>query len=376
MAVWPASAHAQRVQVDVRVSEDIGRELRNALREVTTSVGDALREVSRDLGRDLGRDIAPSLRSLPRMGHLSAWDGGWDDAQDRNFRARVEDRQTRVLALGASGTLTIENLSGNITIGVGSRSEATIELLRESRGRTETDARVGLDRVKVITSATGTRGSVKTDYPNERQSSYSVSVTMNITVPSGTRVIVNSVSGDVKATNVKGELSVNTISGDITISNVGSVSEAKTVSGDVTITSATGDVALDAGSISGDVQLQQVKARRITAGTVSGSVSARDVTCDSATLSAMSGDAWFSGSVARDGRYEITSHSGDVHFMPAGGAGFSVTASSFGGDISTSLALQSDGRTRRRSLSGRIGDGSATVKLQTFNGDIVIGAPK
>jgi len=125
------------------------------------------------------------------------------------------------------------------------------------------------------------------------------------------------------------------------------------------------------------VILQQVKARKITASTVSGSVHASDVLCDSATLSTMSGDAIFSGELARNGRYEVTSHSGDVRFTPAGPVGFTLMASSFGGDISSSIALQSEGtRTRRRSLSGKVGDGSATVTLQTFNGDITGGRKK
>ena len=91
----------------------------------------------------------------------------------------------------------------------------------------------------------------------------------------------------------------------------------------------------------------------------------------------MSGDAIYVGDLARNGRYELTSHSGDVQFTPSGAVGFTLTASSFGGDISSSLALQTDGsRTRRRSLSGKVGDGSATVTLKTFNGDITVGGRK
>lgn len=398
----PARAQTPRVQVDVKLSGDISREIRDALREVTnglreagsglreatSGLNDAMRDVSRELGRELGRDlgrdlgnlgrdIAAGLRDLPDLGHLGAWDGGWTDAQERNWRGEATDRQTRPLAIGANGAIDVRNLSGDITVTAGNGRDASIELIRRSRGRTEADARVGLDRVKVDVQVSGARATVKTDYPNERQSNYSVSVDMIVTAPVGTRITVNSVSADVKVSGVRGEVSVTTISGDVVITNVGAVSEAKTASGDVTITGSTGDIALDCGTLSGDVTLKQVKARRISASTVSGSVTAHDVAADSASLNTMSGDAIYVGDLARNGRYELTSHSGDVQFTPSGAVGFTLSASSFGGDISSSLALQTDGsRTRRRSLSGKVGDGSATVTLKTFNGDITVGGRK
>jgi hypothetical protein len=373
----PARANAQRVQVDVSVSAEISRELRDALRDVANGVSDTLRDVSRDINRDLGREIAQGLRDLPKHGRLGAWDGGWSMAQERNWRGRAEDRQTRSLAIGPNGTLELHNLSGDVTITAGGAREASVQLIRRSRGLTDADAKLGLERVKVDSQVVGNRATVRADYPNERQSTYSVSVDMIVTAPVGTRVVVNSVSADVKVTGIRGELSVTTISGSVTLTNVGAVSDAKTASGDVSIIGSTGDGALDAGTLSGDVILQQVKARSVHAGTVSGSVTAHDVTCEAVTLVSMSGDAVFSGELARNGRYEITSHSGDVRFTPAGTVGFTLVASSFSGDISSSLPLQSDGtRARRRALTGKVGDGSATVTLQTFNGDITVGGAK
>ena len=124
--------------------------------------------------------------------------------------------------------------------------------------------------------------------------------------------------------------------------------------------------------------LQQVKARKITAGSVSGNVTARNIACDTATLNSMSGDTIFEGSLSQGGRYEITNHSGDVRFAPSNNTGFTVSASSFSGSISSSFSLQGDGaRNRRnRSMSGKIGDGSATVTLKTFSGDITVGSKK
>jgi len=271
----PAQAQAQRVQIDVKAAGDFGREFGDAIREITRSVADAIRDVSRDLGRDLGRELGKGLRDLPSLEHeLRAFDGGWSMAQDRNWRGKADDRQTRSLAIGSSGALELHNLSGDITVTVGSGRDATIELIRRSRGRTDADARLGLERVKVDTQVAGTRATVKVDYPNERQSAYSVAIDMVVSAPAGTSVIVKSVSADVKVTGIKGELAITTISGGITLTNVGVVSEAKTASGDVSVSGASTDGALDVGTLSGDVTLRQVKARKINASTVSGTVAA------------------------------------------------------------------------------------------------------
>ncbi len=373
----PAQASAQRVHVDVSVSADITREIRDALREVANGVSDTLRDVSRDINRDLGREIAEGLRDLTKHGRLGAWDGGWRRAQERNWNARADDRQSRTLAIGPNGTLELHNLAGDITVTAGSGRDATVEVLRHSRGRTDADARLGLERVTVNQQVTGTRATVRADYPNERPSVYSVRVDMIVSAPAGTRLVINSLSGSIRITGIQGETAANTMSGDVALRNVGTVSEAKTASGDVSIIGAAGDGSLDAGTLSGDVTLQQVKARSVHASTVSGSVTARDVTSETTTLVSMSGDAVFSGELTRNGRYELTSHAGDVRFTPSGSVGFTLMASSFSGDISSSLPLQSSGtRTRRRSLTGKVGDGSATVTLQTFNGDITIGTQK
>ena len=381
---WPDAAAAQRVQIDVKASTEFSRELRDALHDVTRDVGEAIRTLSRELGqglgqldRGLGRELGRSLRDLPDLSHLKVLDGGWALAQERNWNGRAEDRHTRTLAIGANGALELRNLSGDITVTAGSGREATVEVIRRSRGRTDADARLGLERVKVDQQLTGSRATIRADYPNERQAPYSVSVAFNVVAPAGTRVVINSVSADLKVTGILGELSANTISGDVTLTNVGSVSEAKTASGDVTIVGASGDTAINVSTLNGDVTLKHIKARSISASTISGGITGTDIVCESVTFNAMAGDTSFSGDLARNGRYEISSHSGDVHFAPSGGVGFALTASSFAGDVTSSLSLQSDGsRTRSRKLSGTVGDGSATVSLQTFSGDIRVGSKK
>jgi DUF4097 and DUF4098 domain-containing protein YvlB len=202
-----------------------------------------------------------------------------------------------------------------------------------------------------------------------------VSVAYNVTAPAGTRLTVNSISGSIKVSEIKGDLSANSISGTVRITNAGRVSAAKSISGDVEIIETQTDGAIEANSISGGVTLRKVSARRIDVGSVSGAIAVQDVTSDRVAGHSISGGVDFSGPLAKGGRYEFNSHSGDVHVALSGSTGFEVDANSFSGNIRSDVPLKiggNDDRGRRRSLQGVFGDGSAVLSLTSFSGSVTI----
>jgi DUF4097 and DUF4098 domain-containing protein YvlB len=103
-------------------------------------------------------------------------------------------------------------------------------------------------------------------------------------------------------------------------------------------------------------------------------------------VKSVSGNVEYSGGIARGGRYEINSHSGDVRLVLSNPAGFELTATSFSGTIRSELPMtvggdssDRDDRGRRRrgevnnhSMQATFGDGSATVTVRTFSGSVVI----
>lgn len=367
-------------KVKINVPHSVSREINNALREVAFGIGDIFRDVTRSVTRDVSREISREMgREFRHLG-----DFGDIEFQDRgnrgDWRASLDDRFTKTIAIGSNGTLELENFSGDIVVAVGSGKEVSIEFVRSSHGRTEADAKAGLDRVRPEIEVVGTRATVRASYL-DRPTSYSVSTDFIVKAPAGTRIVVNSLRADVSVTGIKGELKVTTASGDIVLTDVGAIQEAKTGNGDVVIKGSVSDGQLDAGSLNGDITLTDVKARRVIVNSVSGSIVAREVTCDGASLSTISGDVVYAGTLAKGGRYEFTSNSGDVRFSPSGSTGYAVQATSFTGDITSAIALVGQqGRSltnergpRRRAATAQVGDGSATVTLQTFSGDISIG---
>jgi DUF4097 and DUF4098 domain-containing protein YvlB len=287
------------------------------------------------------------------------------------------DRQTRVLTIGASGSLEIKNVSGDVTVTAGSGNDARIEVTKRSRGKTAEDARRGLQDVTVSIDQQGERATVVAHYPDgrdRRRGDYNVDVTLVVTAPAGTRVTASTVSGNVRVENVKGNLSASTVSGDVALVGVGTVADAKTVSGDVRATDIPNNDSLSLTTISGNILIDRVGARRLDSSTTSGDVTATGLSSERASLRSLSGNVTYSGTLARGGRYELQAHSGNVTFNPSGNVGYELQASTFSGRINapgTDMTVRSISP-GPSGVRATVGDGSATVAITTFNGNVEI----
>lgn len=333
----------------------------------------------------LGALVAPASRSdaqmLPERIHAIINDRVEMVRAPRYQQGREEqtDRQTKTVKIGTDGELALSNISGDIVVTRANGSDATIEIVKTARARTADEARELLGLVTVTVTERGGRAEVRTVYPagdemrrNNRRN-FNVSVGYTVSAPAGTRLTINSVSGSIRVTDIKGDVSANSVSGTVRIANGGRIAAAKSVSGDVEIIDTQTDGAIEVQSVSGGVTLRKVAARRVDVGSVSGSVAIQDVQCDRVEAHSVSGGVEFSGVLAKGGRYELNSHSGDVRVVLAGSTGFELEANSFSGSIRSDLPLKVQGDvSRRRSLQGVYGDGSAVLNVTTFSGSVVI----
>ena len=300
-------------------------------------------------------------------------------ARYQQGREEQTSRETKTVKIGADGELSLSNISGDIVVTRANGSDATIEIVKSARARTADEAREQLGLVNVTVTERAGRAEVKTVYPagdemrrNNRRN-INVSVAYSVAAPAGTRLTMNSISGSIRVSDIKGDVSANSISGTVRIANGGRIAAAKSISGDVEIIDTQTDGAIDVQSVSGGVTLRKVTARRIEVGSVSGAVAIQDIQCDRVEAHSISGGVEFGGTLAKGGRYELNSHSGDVRVVLAGSTGFELEANSFSGNIHSDLPLKMQGdMSRRRSVQAVYGDGSAILNVTTFSGSVVI----
>ena len=283
------------------------------------------------------------------------------------------ERFSRRIKVGKNGFLTLSNVSGDITVTAGSGDEISIEAVKHAHGDQSQlgSVKISVDegpgRVEVSTNHIGRNDHVSVDY--------------TVTVPSDAGVELHSVSGSIKVTGVQGAVRVESVSGDVAAAKTPKLERVKSVSGDVNLADAGADADLTAGSVSGSLTARGLKAHGLDLSTVSGDIKLGDVSAERVGIRSVSGEIEYDGALAKSGRYDMNTHSGDVHLVVAGGTGFELNASSFSGGIRSDIPLTIGGSGDRREARGHgmgqsthatFGDGSAVITIRTFSGDVVI----
>ena len=286
---------------------------------------------------------------------------------------------SRTVRIGRNGTFDLSNVAGDVTVTGGGGDDVRIDATKRVRGN-EADAKALLQAIQIQISERSGLVEVRTELPRRRN--WSGGVDYMIALPNSANVTLRTVSGDLHISNVRGELRAETVSGDVVASQLGRVRTLKAVSGDIQITDAAGGE-LTAGTVSGDVIARGLRVKAIDLESVSGDMRFTNVEADRVNLRTINGDIEYNGRLARSGRYDMQSHSGDIRLVPTGNPGFDIDANTFSGDIRSDFQLRSGGplansldrRGVNRSLRGAVGDASAILTLRSFNGDILITRP-
>lgn len=168
------------------------------------------------------------------------------------------------------------------------------------------------------------------------------------------------VRGDVQANTADGDVEINgaarvnvsALDGNVQLANTGPAS-VNVADGDVWIDRVTGDVT--ANGIDADIVVTNADVRTLS-------------------LTAVDGDLWYDGAVYGGGSYSFNTHDGDVTFALPEGAGANISVSTFDGELIPSFPVQFRGG-RLRAGEFTVGDGSATVTLRSFDGDILLIRP-
>jgi DUF4097 and DUF4098 domain-containing protein YvlB len=311
----------------------------------------------------------------PRTGWLERY------TQAREGPEQIE-KVSQTYKVGDAAALDVSHLAGDIRVTGGTGSEIKVEATKRVRHRDPEQGKRLLEALRVDVNNFNGRVEVRTIYPRRGSFGNNVSASVDyvISVPAGATVSLKSISGDISVTNVKGEVRAETVSGDVNINGTPNVAIAKTISGDVTAQNIGTQTTLVLSTISGTVLGTGLKVRALEAGSVSGNV--RLVGSDIERLEArsVSGNIEYDAPLTKGGRYEFTSHSGNVRIVLSGNTGFELDADTFSGSVRSDVpvTLRAIGRTdqdRRgsnRAIRGSYGDASAFLSVRSHSGSVVI----
>jgi len=175
---------------------------------------------------------------------------------------------------------------------------------------------------------------------------------LNIEVPHGASVSVDTGSADIDATDLSGSKAFRTASGEVSLNRFAGSVEVETVSGEIEI-DGSAPLDLQLRSVSGDVHVRVPSVRRLDLGTTSG-----DIRLDA--------------ELAGNGPFAMRSISGDATIVARNG--FRVEAESITGDLSSDLP------SKRESMPGRkvlvVGRPGPTLSFRSVSGDLHVAEPR
>ena len=129
--------------------------------------------------------------------------------------------------------------------------------------------------------------------------------------------------------------------------------------------------------MSGDVKLSDVRGN-VDVGTVSGEIELRGVTAKLVRAKTTSGDVTYDGIIDPAGRYEFVAHSGDIRLHVQRDASAQLTVSTWSGGIDSDFPItlkpgeHGIGKSTSKRFTFEIGGGAARITAETFSGDITI----
>jgi DUF4097 and DUF4098 domain-containing protein YvlB len=196
-----------------------------------------------------------------------------------------------------------------------------------------------------------------------------------LSVPSGVHLVAATWSGSLKVSGVHGEVEAHAQSGDVDIRDAGDDLEVETLSGDITIQGVRGTTNVH--SLSGGVTLSGARGD-VEIETVSGDIELRDVVAKQVRTHSTSGNLDFGGTIVSAGRYEFSTHSGELHLTLPANVGAQLSLSTFSGEIDSAFPItltpgaHGIGASQAKKLNFSLGQGSARIIAETFSGDVTI----
>jgi DUF4097 and DUF4098 domain-containing protein YvlB len=261
------------------------------------------------------------------------------------------------VAVTRGSRLTVNNFAGDVVIRTWDKDSLHVVARHQTRTTVSIQSRPG----GVVVSANGTMGPAG-------------SVDYEISAPAWMPIKVEGTYAFITVEGAQAEVSAQSVRGDIRIKGGSAFVTAKSVEGSVTVEDAKGKIVVN--TVDQGIRMTGCGGD-ITATTVDGPVQMSGMTASSVDASTVDGTVSYQGSIADGGRYRFTSHDGGVLLDIPDNANATVSVRTYEGSYRSSIpALQPPNRAdvrRGKRVTMTMGNGSADVEAESFDGEIRIG---
>ncbi len=255
------------------------------------------------------------------------------------------------------GLLQVENPAGSIEITTWDKAEVHIT----------GDLGGDVEQLEILESSSGVQVRV-----HNRENRRNVDEShLHLQIPASASVEAESVSADISVQDLHGEsLLLNSVSGDQKIEAHTKRLEAESVSGDVTFRGQAPRASVE--TVSGEIDVQGIEGE-IRISTVSGDVELTAAQIDRGRFETVSGDLEMQLDVSNGGRVNVQSMSGDVRLALPAAQQAEFTAQTYSGDLHSDFgSVKEAGHRPGKTFSWREGNNGATIRIESFSGDIKI----
>jgi len=280
-------------------------------------------------------------------------------------RSMPADRRVIVSACTLSGGFTVRGWDRNE---VRVRSDgADIELTRTDQTKSE--------------QATELKVTAKTSRPNARGSCLMFGG-LEIDVPRGANVRLQTTSGDISLTDVA-RATVVTTSGNIDLTKMREETTATVIGGDISVRDSTGLFNLHAtgGSIDARHLMPLSASDTVSVSTVSGEVNLNQVTHQRVSVNTVSGEVTYSGELLRNGSYSFQNLSGEIRLLIPASSSFRLVT-----NVGETVKINSDfnlnhppnqnigpgNRREPRRVNATVGTGESLIRVSLLTGSLRI----
>lgn len=190
-----------------------------------------------------------------------------------------------------------------------------------------------------------------------------------ISVPSDTQANVHTINGTISIEGLENQLTIDTINGQVALRDIAGQLMVQTVNGEVSLTTGQLQQATIT-TINGDIQLDEVDGP-LTLSSISGNISIKDAENSSFNVSLTSGNFDYEGQLADQSSNTAETISGDIAVELPDENNVRLNASTLTGELNNQFELR-DLQQSGRSISGVMGTGSTTIKLESTSGNVSI----